>query len=136
MKKNELKKAGLKVTAPRVKILHLLETHANGHLSAEEIHDLLMAEGEDIGLATVYRVLAQFVAAGLVMRHHFEGGLSVFELDNGAHHDHLVCVKCEEVVEFVDQVIEERQIAIAKTHRFKITDHALYIYGICENCES
>jgi len=92
--------------------------------------------GEEIGLATVYRVLSQFESAGLVIRHHFEEGRSVFELDNGDHHDHLVCVKCEKVLEFVDSVIEERQMKVAKEHDFQITDHSLYIYGICSNCRT
>lgn len=138
MENIDLKKAGLKVTAPRVKILQILETHKtqnNRHLSAEDIYKSLLDMGEDVGLATVYRVLTQFESAGLVVRHHFEGGYSVFELDDGAHHDHLVCVKCDKVVEFVDPVIEERQLAIAKEQKFRITDHALYIYGICASCE-
>lgn len=134
MKNRELKKAGLKVTGPRVKILHILETASARHLSAEDIYRFLLEMGEDVGLATVYRVLTQFESAGLVIRHHFEGGHSVFELDDGKHHDHLVCIKCEKVVEFVDLLIEKRQMAIAEERKFSITDHSLYIYGICEQC--
>lgn len=111
-----------------------METTASRHLSAEDIYKALLETGDDIGLATVYRVLTQFEAAGLVIRHYFEGGHSVFELDEGEHHDHLVCVKCGKVEEFVDSVIEERQLAIAKKMNFQMTDHSLYIYGICENC--
>ncbi len=140
MKKEErdnqdLKRVGLKVTGPRLKILHILETTPLRHLSAEDIYKALLETGDDIGLATVYRVLTQFEAAGLVIRHYFEGGHSVFELDEGEHHDHLVCVKCGKVEEFVDSVIEERQLAIAKKMDFQMTDHSLYIYGICKNCK-
>lgn len=132
---HELKKAGLKTTAPRLKILYILETTSR-HVSAEDIYKMLLDMGEDIGLATVYRVLTQFESAGLVIRHHFEGGLSVFELDDGEHHDHLVCVKCGKVAEFVDPIIEDRQLAIAKKMNFRMTDHNLYIFGICEACDS
>lgn len=139
MENQELKKAGLKVTAPRVKILHILETslQATGmrHLSAEDVYKKLLEMGDDVGLATVYRVLTQFESAGLVIRHHFEGGHSVFELDDGKHHDHLVCIKCGHVVEFIDPVIEQRQEAIATEKQFRMTDHALYIYGVCIKCE-
>lgn len=132
----DLKKAGLKVTVPRLKILELLENASDRHLSAEDIYKSLSDMGEEIGLATVYRVLSQFESAGLVIRHHFEEGRSVFELDKGDHHDHLVCVKCEKVLEFVDSVIEERQLKVAEEHHFQITDHSLYIYGICKSCQS
>lgn len=138
MNNQELKKAGLKVTAPRVKILHILETSLETtgirHLSAEDVYKKLVEMGDDVGLATVYRVLTQFENAGLVIRHHFEGDHSVFELDDGQHHDHLVCIKCGEVVEFIDPVIEKRQQAIAKEKQFQMTDHALYIYGVCSRC--
>ncbi len=138
MENQELKKAGLKVTAPRVKILHILETSLQStgirHLSAEDVYKKLLEMGDDVGLATVYRVLTQFESAGLVIRHHFEGGHSVFELDDGKHHDHLVCIKCGQVVEFIDSVIEQRQEVIAKEKQFKMTDHALYIYGVCKTC--
>lgn len=131
----DLKKAGLKVTGPRMKILHILETSGARHLSAEDIYKSLLETRDDIGLATVYRVLTQFEAAGIVIRHNFEGGLSVFELDDGKHHDHLVCIKCGKVQEFVDPTIEERQIAIAKKMKFRMTDHNLNIFGVCEECE-
>jgi Fur family ferric uptake transcriptional regulator len=132
----ELKKLGLKATLPRLKILHILEHSANRHLSAEEVHKLLLDGGDDVGLATVYRVLTQFEEAGLIRRHHFEGGLSVFELDNSGHHDHLVCVQCGSVVEFVDALIEKQQIAVAERFNFKMTDHALYIFGYCSTCSA
>ncbi len=131
----DLKKAGLKITLPRIKILQILENASSHHLSAEDIYRVLVASGEDIGLATVYRVLTQFEEAGLVKRHHFEEGYSVFELDHGAHHDHLVCVKCGEVEEFVDSTIEERQQSVARKAGYLITDHSLTIYGICKTCQ-
>ena len=130
----ELRKAGLKVILPRVKILQMLESSPQRHLSAEDVYKALLESGEDVGLATVYRVLTQFESAGLVVRHHFEGGHSVFELDQGEHHDHLVCLQCGKVLEFMDPVIEERQEAIAKEYGFKITDHSLYLYGLCQQC--
>jgi len=130
----ELRKAGLKATLPRLKILEILERNGNRHMSAEDVYKALLESGEDVGLATVYRVLTQFESAGLVARHHFEGGTSVFELDEGKHHDHLLCVKCGRVEEFVDEVIEKRQKAIAADHNFTITDHSLYIYGVCPDC--
>ena len=134
MDKRELKRAGLKVTGPRTKILQILETSADRHLRAEEIYKSLLELGDDVGLATVYRVLTQFEAAGIVIRHHFEGGYSVFELDDGKHHDHLVCIQCGKVAEFMDAVIEERQTAIAKEFNFRMTDHNLCIFGICAEC--
>jgi Fur family ferric uptake transcriptional regulator len=130
-----LKKAGLKVTIPRVKILEILENAKDHHLSAEDVYRVLLESDEDIGLATVYRVLTQFEEASLVVRHNFEGGHSVFELDHGRHHDHLVCVKCGRVEEFVDPVIEERQQDIAEKAGYTITDHSLNIYGICGTCQ-
>lgn len=134
----DIRNAGLKVTLPRIKILEMLESRANEdrHLTAEEVYKNLLAEGEEIGLATVYRVLTQFEAAGLVMRHHFEGGNSVFELNRGGHHDHLVCVKCGRVEEFSDDVIENRQHEIAKNRQFTLTDHALCLYGVCLDCQA
>jgi Fur family ferric uptake transcriptional regulator len=131
-----LKKAGLKVTLPRLKILEILESANNHHLSAEDVYRVLLDSKEDIGLATVYRVLTQFEQAGLVVRHNFEGGHSVFELNNGIHHDHLVCVKCARVEEFLDPVIEERQQSIAREAGYAITDHSLNIYGICTGCQN
>jgi Fur family ferric uptake transcriptional regulator len=130
----QLKNVGLKITLPRLKVLQILEQSGNHHLSAEGIYKALLESGEDVGLATVYRVLTQFEAAGLVSRHNFEGGYSVFELSQGAHHDHLVCVQCGRVEEFFDEVIEQRQKEIAEKAHFKMTDHALNIYGICPQC--
>lgn len=130
----ELRNAGLKVTLPRVKILEILERSDLRHMSAEDMYKALLDSGEDIGLATVYRVMTQFETAGLVTRHHFEGGHSVFELNQGNHHDHIVCVKCGRVDEFVDSEIEKRQKQIAITKGYEITDHSLYLYGICGNC--
>ena len=138
MGKDDLKKAGLKVTGPRSKILKLLESSEKSHLSAEEIHKELSDSGEEVGVATVYRVLSQFEAAGLVIRHNFEGSgqSSVFELYDGHHHDHIICVKCGRVEEFVDDIIEERQLEIAKQKNFNLTDHYLHLYGECESCSS
>ena len=130
-----LKKAGLKITIPRRKILEIMERTKEHHFSAEDIYRILLESDEEIGLATVYRVLTQFEEAGLVIRHHFEGGQSVFELDHGMHHDHLVCVKCGNVEEFVDQIIEKRQEEIDKQEGYTITDHNLNIYGICKKCQ-
>jgi len=131
---SDLRKAGLKVTLPRVKILEILAGTGGRHVSAEEIYKLLIEQHEDIGLATVYRVLTQFEAAGLVKRHHFEGGLAVFELNYGEHHDHIVCVRCGRVDEFVDETIEERQRAIAERFGYTMNDHSLYIFGTCAKC--
>lgn len=130
----QLREAGLKITMPRLKVLQILEQSTNHHLSAEGVYKALLEMGDDVGLATVYRVLTQFEAAGLVSRHNFEGGYSVFELSQGEHHDHLVCVRCGLVEEFVDEVIEERQKTIAERAHFKMTDHALNIYGLCPLC--
>jgi Fur family ferric uptake transcriptional regulator len=128
----DLRKAGLKVTLPRIKILDILESSGNRHLSAEDIYRRLIDAREDIGLATVYRVLTQFEAAGLVTRHHFANEMAVFELNAGEHHDHILCVDCGHVVEFMDEGIEQRQQAVAKSHGFSISDHALVIYGHCQ----
>lgn len=130
----DLRKAGLKVTHPRIKILHIMESSERRHWGAEDIYKALLDTGEDVGLATVYRVLTQFETAGLVSRHHFEEGHSVYELNQGAHHDHILCVKCGRVDEFVDETIEERQRAIAKKAGYEITDHYLNIFGICAEC--
>jgi len=135
----ELKRAGLKITLPRIKILSILQQPTNQHISAEDVYKILLEQKEEIGLATVYRVLNQFDDAGIVTRHHFEGGKSVFELAHKAHHDHLVCLKCGKVVEFEDNVIEQRQSDIAEHHKIKLTNHSLYLYGECEDqnaCES
>jgi Fur family ferric uptake transcriptional regulator len=129
----EIRNAGLKVTMPRVKILNVLEKAGGRHVSAEDVYKLLLESGEEIGLATVYRVLTQFETAGLVTRHHFENGLSVFELNRGEHHDHIVCVHCGKVEEFYDETIERRQQEIAAEKGFTVEDHALTIYGHCTN---
>ena len=126
--RQELRKAGLKVTLPRLKILEILESAQNRHLSAEEIYKVLLDAGEDIGLATVYRVLTQFESAGLVTRHNFEGGHSVFELDDGEHHDHMVCVESGDVIEFVSDEIERLQHEIAEKHGYELLDHSLVLY--------
>ncbi|MEZ5538337.1 MAG: ferric iron uptake transcriptional regulator [Thiolinea sp.] len=129
MEEQDIKRAGLKITQPRVKILELLSNSTDQHLSAEDIYKELLTNGDEIGLATVYRVLTQFETAGLVHRHNFEGGQAVFELASDEHHDHMVCVKTGRVVEFYDEVIEQRQKEIARQHGFKITDHSLTLYG-------
>lgn len=129
-----LKDVGLKVTLPRLHILHILEQSPHRHLSAEEVYKALSGLGEEVGLATVYRVLTQFEEAGIVLRHHFEGGYSVFELSRGTHHDHLVCTQCGFVEEFIDEVIEQRQSAVAERIQFKMTHHVLTIYGVCRHC--
>lgn len=134
MESQDIKKAGLKVTLPRIKILEILEREGNHHLTAEDIFQTLREEDSDIGLATVYRVLTQFESAGLVTRHHFEGGQAVFELDRGDHHDHLVCMRCGKVVEFFDELIETRQREIARREGFRIQDHSLILYGTCADC--
>ncbi len=136
MESKDLRNVGLKVTLPRVKILEILEKQTDQrHFSAEEVYKVLLSENEEIGLATVYRVLTQFEAAGLVSRHHFDGGNSVFELNRGVHHDHIVCMKCGKVDEFTDTIIENRQNDIAEKLGYQLTDHSLYLYGICSNCK-
>jgi len=129
METSDLKNAGLKVTLPRMKILELLESSADRHLKAEDIYKMLLDSGEEIALATVYRVLTQFESAGLVTRHHFDGGHAVFEIDDGEHHDHLVDIDTGRVVEFYDDVIEKRQNEIARKHDFSITGHTMILYG-------
>jgi Fur family transcriptional regulator, ferric uptake regulator len=130
----DLRDAGLKVTLPRVKILQILESSENKHLSAEDVYKALLEAEDDVGLATVYRVLTQFESAGLVERHHFEGGHSIFELTSADHHDHLVCNSCGRVEEFYDEVIEAQQEKIAKKHGYTITDHSMYLCGLCPDC--
>ena len=132
----EIRRAGLKVTSPRVKILEMLESRSDDdrHLTAEDVYKALLHEGSEIGLATVYRVLTQFEGAGLVKRHHFEGGNSVFELERGEHHDHIVCVKCGRVQEFSDPMIEKRQAEIAASLDYQLSDHSLCLYGTCPGC--
>jgi Fur family transcriptional regulator, ferric uptake regulator len=132
----DLKNIGLKATLPRLRILELFEKSEVRHLSAEEVYRLLLNEGTDTGLATVYRVLTQFEQAGLLVRHHFESGKAVFELNRGEHHDHLVCMQCGRVEEFHDAEIEKRQIKIAESRGFRIHDHSLHLYADCtkKNC--
>ena len=127
----DLKTIGLKTTLPRLKILNLFENSPIRHLSAEDVYKELINENEDIGLATVYRVLTQFEQAGLLERHHFESGKAVFELKNEGHHDHLVCMQCGRVEEFYDADIEKRQVTIAKERGFKLRDHSLSLYAEC-----
>ncbi len=129
----ELKNAGLKVTLPRLSILEILEDAEQHHLSAEDVYKALLNKGSDIGLATVYRVLTQFEAAGLVTRHHFDGGQAIFELDTGDNHDHIVCVKTGKVSEFKDEQIERRLQEIADELGYSLTDHKIILYGIFEN---
>lgn len=134
MTSKELKAAGLKATLPRLKILAVLAEDETRHMSAEDVYRTLLESGEDVGLATVYRVLTQFETAGLIRRHHFDEGHSVFELNQGKHHDHILCVKCGKVEEFIDEIIEQRQQDIAKKAGYSMTDHCLYIYGVCAEC--
>ena len=138
MENQDLKRAGLKVTLPRMKILEILEGSNKKHMSAEDIYKVLLDSGEEIGLATIYRVLTQFEGAGLVIRHHFETGQAVFELESGKHHDHLICVTCGKIVEFMDEKIENKQKEIAEKNGFRISDHSLIIYGVCDkaNCQN
>ena len=132
----DLKRAGLKATVPRLKILEILETSDTHHLSAEDVYRELLESGDDVGLATIYRVLTQFETAGLVTRHHFESGHAVFELERGHHHDHIVCVQCGKVEEFYDQTIEDRQKSVVARMGYEIQDHSLVLYGDCKkpNC--
>lgn len=133
---DELKSSGLKATLPRIKILELFQQSAQRHMTAEDVYKVLLTEGSDIGLATVYRVLMQFEQAGLLSRNHFEAGKAVFELNEGQHHDHLVCVNCGRVEEFFDPEIERRQQQIATERGYKLQDHALSLYVLCnrEGC--
>jgi Fur family transcriptional regulator, ferric uptake regulator len=128
---HDLKNAGLKATVPRLKIINLFETSTLRHMTAEDVYRQLLSEGLDIGLATVYRVLTQFEQAGLLVRHHFESGKAVFELNAGTHHDHIVCLNCGRVEEFYDPEIEKRQAKVAQDRGFAITEHALYLYAEC-----
>jgi len=134
---DDLKSSGLKATLPRIKILEVFQKTPVRHLTAEDVYKALLTEGADIGLATVYRVLMQFEQAGLLKRSHFESGKSVFELNEGKHHDHLVCVDCGRVEEFYDAEIEKRQRAVATSRGFELHDHALSLYAVCtkKNCE-
>ena len=136
METQDLKKAGLKATLPRIKILNFLEESKVRHMSAEDVYKAMLEGGEEISLATVYRVLTQFEQAGLVTRHHFEGGTSVFELNQGEHHDHIVCMDCGKVEEFMDCGIEQRQLDVASRLGFKIAEHNLILYGRCRRKDS
>lgn len=139
MYKQDLKKAGLKVTIPRMRILEIMERSEERHMTAEDIYRKLLDEREEIGLATVYRVLTQFEAAGIILRHHFaEKGSACYELYHGGHHDHMVCTQCGEITEFMDDTIERRQCEIAKEHGYSIHDHSLVMYVDCldEDCEN
>jgi Fur family ferric uptake transcriptional regulator len=129
METADIKNAGLKVTLPRMKILELLEGSSDRHLKAEDIYKMLLDSGEEIALATVYRVLTQFETAGLVTRHHFDGGHAVFEINDGEHHDHLVDIASGRVVEFYDEIIEQRQKEIASKYNFTISEHTMVLYG-------
>lgn len=126
-----LRQAGLKTTQPRLKVLDVLETSPIHHMTAEDVYKRLLETEQEIGLATVYRILTQFEAAGLVIRHNFEGGRALYELDNGAHHDHMVCVECGKVFEFVDRTIEQQQRNVAAKAGFTMEDHSLSLYGVC-----
>jgi len=132
----DLRKAGLKVTLPRLNILQILEQAEQHHLSAEDVYKTLLSQGNDVGIATVYRVLTQFEAAGLVTRHHFDGGQAIFELDTGDNHDHIVCVKTGKVSEFKDEVIEQRLLEIAKELGYELTDHKIILYGEYQETEA
>ena len=132
----DLRKAGLKVTLPRLNILEILERAEQHHLSAEDVYKALLSQGSDVGLATVYRVLTQFEGAGLVTRHHFDGGQAIFELDTGDNHDHIVCVKSGKVSEFKDELIEKRLGEIAEELGYSLTDHKIILYGVHQDSES
>ncbi len=134
MDAEDLKSAGLKVTLPRLKILEVLEKSPNHHLSAEDIYRSLIEQNEEVGVATIYRVLSQFEESGIVQKLNFENNQAVYELCGLEHHDHLVCVKCNKIIEFQDDVIEKHQLQIAKKHGFELTDHSLYLYGLCKDC--
>ena len=135
MEGKDLRRAGLKVTLPRLKILEILEHSATRHMSAEEIYKKLLDSSEDIGLATVYRVLTQFETAGLVARRHFENGMAVFEINHGTHHDHIVCMDCGAVEEFVDADIEAKQNAVATRLGYRIQEHSMVLYGRCQRTD-
>ena len=131
----QLRHNGLKVTGPRLKILDLFERYPDQHMSAEDVYRLLLEHEIEIGVATIYRVLTQFEQAGILLRHHFETGKAVYELNTGGHHDHIVCVKCGKVTEFHNPTIESLQGKIAEDNGYRIVDHALYMYGVCGPCQ-
>ena len=132
---SDLKSVGLKATFPRLKILDIFRKSDERHLSAEDVYRFLIAENIDIGLATVYRVLTQFEQAGILSRSQFDGGKSIFELNDGDHHDHLICTHCGSVTEFNDEEIEKRQHKIARDNSFTLESHAMVLYGVCKNCQ-
>jgi Fur family ferric uptake transcriptional regulator len=132
---DELKSSGLKATLPRIKILEMFQKTERRHMAAEDVFRLLLAEGSDVGLATVYRVLMQFEQAGILSRNHFEAGKAVFELNEGTHHDHIVCMDCGRVEEFFDAEIEKRQRSAALTRGFELQDHALSLYAVCTKAD-
>ena len=132
---SDLRNIGLKATVPRLKILNLFEQSQVRHLSAEDVYRMLLAENMDVGLATVYRVLTQFAQAGLLVRHHFDADKAVFELNEGGHHDHLVCLQCGRVEEFYDSEIERRQESVAQERGFTVHDHSLYLYADCTKAD-
>jgi len=131
----ELKQLGLKVTAPRVMVLEFLKKSNKIHFSAEEVYTKIKEEGKDIGLATIYRVLAQFEKSGILLKNSFEGGIAIYELSNEQHHDHMFCLKCNKIFEFYNQELEELQRKIAKELNFNMTNHDMTLYGKCENCK-
>jgi Fur family transcriptional regulator, ferric uptake regulator len=131
MQNSDLKRVGLKITIPRVRIMEILDENRELHMSAEGVYRALLEAGDEVGIATVYRVLMQFETAGLVVRHNFEGGHAVYELDSGGHHDHIVCLDCGRVTEFIDETIEKKQRAIADRNGFELADHSLVLYGRC-----
>ena len=135
MDAEDLKSAGLKVTLPRLKILEVLEKSSNHHLSVEDIYRTLIEKNKEINVATIYRVLSQFEESGIVNKLNFENNQAVYELSNVEHHDHLVCVKCNTIIEFQDDVIERHQLQIANKYGFQLTDHSLYLYGLCKTCK-
>ena len=135
MDAEDLKSAGLKVTLPRLKILEVLEKSFNHHLTVEDIYRVLIEQNKEINVATIYRVLSQFEESGIVNKLHFENNQAVYELSNVEHHDHLVCVKCNTIIEFQDDVIEQHQLQIANKYGFQLTDHSLYLYGLCKTCK-
>lgn len=132
----DLKSAGLRTTHPRLKVLEVLENSETRHMAAEDIYKVLLDSGESIGLATVYRALTQFESAGLVVRHNFESERAVYEINDEDHHDHLICIKCNTVIEFLNEEIEKLQEKVAKKHQFTLVDHSLTLYGICANCQA
>ena len=130
-----LKSNGLKVTLPRLKVLEMFEQNPGQHFSAEEVFSRLMEQGDEIGIATVYRILMQFADAGLLRKSNFDGDKAWFELEDGQHHDHLLCVECGKVVEFFNDSIEKQQHAVAKTHGFELLEHSMVLYGLCAKCK-